>query len=131
MSGRRERQDVTFSPALGNCWYTSDNEIRHVQGDVLFSLLRAGHEGEPNPEQLASDDMRAFHVDPIVLHDGQRVTRLLVFEGVPFRARQVTLDLEQFFVGSAELRPTFKFLVTTRPPAATPPAPQATRRMPE
>src|SRR5688572_7203848 len=94
-------QQATFTPNLVTCRLDKDLEVRLIQEDQLLDLLRAGHGEGLDAAQAAFDGLSAFHVAPLILEHGQRAARLMVFEGPPLKARQLSLELDHLFIGQS------------------------------
>lgn len=100
-----------FAPNLTTCWHSRDHELRPLHLDQVIDLVRALYVGAGDATQEAVDGLRAFHVEPLALEPGRRVSRLLVFRGPPAQARDLTLDLGRLQIGSDTLTPRFPFLL--------------------
>ena len=75
-------------------------------------MLRAQHVGSTSDtDRLAIEGLDAFHEHRLRLEDGERCSRLMVYEGVPAKAKQITLELGPLFTGPKTFSPVMEFLV--------------------
>jgi hypothetical protein len=101
--------DVTFVPDMCSLIDQKGVELSPLPSDYLRAMVRQMYGGTPDPDVATDDAMKAIHAEAVVLHDGQRVSRLLIFPPSP-KAHRLALTLRHILIGQRDVSPDFSFI---------------------
>ncbi|MEM7244075.1 MAG: hypothetical protein AAF533_01960 [Acidobacteriota bacterium] len=107
----RSGQRLSFTPNLAACKVPGGKELLPWHADKYFEMLRICHGGpditqwSQETERKALAGLSVFHHERLVLENGERATRLLVFDSRTHRMERLILELGPLQVGLQHFSP--------------------------
>lgn len=101
-------EHVTFVADLSSLTDEHGDEHAPLPADWLRNIMRQAYSATADPDRAADDAMGAIHSGALILKEGQRASRLLIFPPEP-KAKKLILTLGHIAVGARDVSPAFAF----------------------